>query len=250
MWSLWEVRPNQSTTQVISTCIHHTTLQGMIAGYCGANAWQKQGWKVHHHSYLLCNQVACGTSHQRTQRQQCKTIHWKRDHSQIWETWPPDHGWGTELKAIDTNIYLAKNRIKHTTASHYHPQANGRVEQLNSSLVEALSNLSANNPKAWVDMLPTALMVCITQVNCNMGKSRMNLSMGISLSLLALPQDHIYLYLKRYQTTVTLMYSVLEMTMKTQKRKELRENQSCYNKNTSKLGTRSGLSTTTYTSWI
>lgn len=29
---------------------------------------------------------------------------------------------GTKLKSIDTNIYLAKNEIKHITASPYHPQ--------------------------------------------------------------------------------------------------------------------------------
>lgn len=44
--------------------------------------------------------------------------------------------------------------------------------------MEALSKLSANNSKAWVDMLPTALMVCQTQVNHNTGKSPYKLVYG------------------------------------------------------------------------
>ncbi|KAJ9090353.1 hypothetical protein DSO57_1003476 [Entomophthora muscae] len=38
--------------------------------------------------------------------------------------------------------------------------------------------LSADNPKAWVNILPTALVVCITQVNCNTGKSPYELVYG------------------------------------------------------------------------
>lgn len=92
---------------------------------------------------------------------------------------------GTKLKAIDTNIYLAKNGIRLITAGLYHPQANRWVEQLNGSIVEALSKLSADNPKSWINMLSTKLMVCRTQVNRNTGKSPYKLVYGEKPALIS-----------------------------------------------------------------
>ena len=85
---------------------------------------------------------------------------------------------GPELAADATCAYLTKNGIQHTFSSPYHPQSNGRVERLNGVLVEALSKLSATQPERWAEMLPTALLVCRTRTNCNIGKSPYELVYG------------------------------------------------------------------------
>ncbi|KAJ9056559.1 hypothetical protein DSO57_1031775 [Entomophthora muscae] len=70
----------------------------------------------------------------------------------------------------------------------------------------------------------------------------------LDLDLSQIPQDHNYLCSKRFQTVPTLTYSTPGRTKGPRKKKELREKQSHYKKNTSKLVTKSGSLTTTYTS--
>ena len=78
---------------------------------------------------------------------------------------------GPKLVANATKVYLAKQGIGQSVTTPYHPQANGRVKQLNGSLTQALAKLTANNPLAWAQHLPTALMVCRVQVNRGTGVS-------------------------------------------------------------------------------
>lgn len=78
---------------------------------------------------------------------------------------------GKGLTSEDTNVYLTTNGVKHTVTTPYHPLANGCVEQLNDSLVQALAKLTAGRPEEWYKQLPTALLICWTCVNRSTGKA-------------------------------------------------------------------------------
>ena len=78
---------------------------------------------------------------------------------------------GPKLVANATKVYLAKQGIGQNVTTPYHPQANGRVKRLNGSLTQALAKLTADNPLAWAQHLPTALMVCRVRVNRGTGVS-------------------------------------------------------------------------------
>ena len=49
---------------------------------------------------------------------------------------------GLEMVSDAMETYLANKEIKHIVTTPYHPQANGRIEQLNGSLLEILKKLS------------------------------------------------------------------------------------------------------------
>ena len=51
------------------------------------------------------------------------------------------------------------------TTAPYHPQANGCVEQLNSTLLSALRKLSSEDPLSWNKHLLTALLMARSRVN-------------------------------------------------------------------------------------
>ena len=85
---------------------------------------------------------------------------------------------GHELAANAIRTYLTKKGIQNTFSSPYHLQFNGQVEQLNGVLIKALSKLSATQPEKWAEMLPTALLVCHTRTNRNIGKSLYELVYG------------------------------------------------------------------------
>ncbi|KAJ9067343.1 hypothetical protein DSO57_1000255, partial [Entomophthora muscae] len=55
---------------------------------------------------------------------------------------------------------------------------NGQVEQLNDSLVQALAKFTAERPEGWAKQLPTALLVCCTQVNRSTGNRSFELVYG------------------------------------------------------------------------
>jgi hypothetical protein len=85
---------------------------------------------------------------------------------------------GKELTSKDTKVYLAKQGVNHIVTKPYHPQANGRVEQLNGSLTQALAKLTAREPGSWAQQLPTALLVCRARANRSMGFSPFEMVYG------------------------------------------------------------------------
>ncbi|KAJ9063017.1 hypothetical protein DSO57_1039602 [Entomophthora muscae] len=85
---------------------------------------------------------------------------------------------GKELTSDDTNIYFTKNKVQHSVITPYHPQANGCVEHMNDSLVQALAKLTARRPEDWYKQKPTAQFVFQTRVNRFTGKSPFKLIYG------------------------------------------------------------------------
>ena len=72
---------------------------------------------------------------------------------------------GREFISQDTQAYLRSKEIEHITTTPYHPQANGRVERLNSIVLTTLRKLAQENASSWVKHLPTALLMARSRVN-------------------------------------------------------------------------------------
>jgi len=51
---------------------------------------------------------------------------------------------------------LSHHKMKHITSTHYHPQANGKVEVTNRALEGILTKVVSNNKKDWVERLVEA----------------------------------------------------------------------------------------------
>ncbi|KAJ9068349.1 hypothetical protein DSO57_1029529 [Entomophthora muscae] len=67
---------------------------------------------------------------------------------------------GPKLVGYVMKAYCAKNALQRIVTTPYHPQANGRMERLNGSLVQLLAKLSQEHPNtAWTEHLPTALLI-------------------------------------------------------------------------------------------
>ena len=73
---------------------------------------------------------------------------------------------GRELVGNVMKAYCAKNALERVVTTPYHPQANGRVECLNGSLVQLLAKLCQDHPNtAWTEHLPTALLIARGRIN-------------------------------------------------------------------------------------
>lgn len=54
---------------------------------------------------------------------------------------------GPEMVSHSLNTYCARNNVERIVTTQYRPQANGRVERLNGSLVQLLSKMVQDKPK-------------------------------------------------------------------------------------------------------
>ncbi|KAJ9068033.1 hypothetical protein DSO57_1032864 [Entomophthora muscae] len=73
---------------------------------------------------------------------------------------------GHTISAQGIKPNSAKNALQRIVTTPYHPQANGCVEQLNSSLVQLIAKLLQEHPNtAWTEHLPTALLILQARIN-------------------------------------------------------------------------------------
>ena len=89
----------------------------------------------------------------------------------------------------DTQAYLRSKEIEHITTTPYHPQANGRVERLNSIVLTALRRLAQENASSWVKHLPTALHMSRSRVNRDIHFSPFKMVYGYKPGIQDLPKD-------------------------------------------------------------
>ena len=100
---------------------------------------------------------------------------------------------GSKLVGHVMKAYCAKNALQQIVTTPYHPKANGRVEQLNGSLVQLIAKLSQEHPNtAWTEHLPTTLLILQARINRGTGFSPSILAFGTPDSLMWVEQGKLW----------------------------------------------------------
>lgn len=78
---------------------------------------------------------------------------------------------GSHFSNEEVEKFAKYVNTKHQFAAPYHPQTNGKVEQLNITIVRGIRKMIDNNPKNWDVLLPSMLYAYRTKVH-----KRLNIS--------------------------------------------------------------------------
>lgn len=83
---------------------------------------------------------------------------------------------GSNFKAAQAKDFYFNQQTQHISATLYYPQAIGKVEHLNGSLVEIIIKLAESDQLNWSKYLEHALIVPCSRINHSTGYSSFKLT--------------------------------------------------------------------------